>query len=171
MCGRVGGDQAAAALVVGIERMPCNQVLNVIEGGLRVLENALLTIGCMGCERAGDDEFLPASYHPTAARAGTDPEPSRIEYNHIATGMRELDGRRQPAVAAADDHDVGVPRERDLGRRLGRRGFPPVGSGLESSGKAIRHRRLCPANFAQSEVLRSGPSLGLSIIMATLDAN
>src|SRR5262245_59339283 len=165
MRGRVRSNQATAANVVGIQGMACNQLLDVVQRGLCVLENALLALGGMGFDRTGDDELLSACYHPAAARAGTDAEVSRVEHYNISTGTRELDGCRQSAVAAADDCNVDCRRKLDVRGRLWRRGFPPIGGGLEPRGKASRHGHHHPANLRQPEAMRPGLPVGSSIIM------
>src|SRR6516165_11000330 len=103
VAGRPGEDEAAAAHIVCIQRMPLDQLLDVIERRLRILENALLPRRDMRFESARDNELLPSRDHSTAARASADAKLARIKHHDTASRGRELDGRRQAAVPAAND--------------------------------------------------------------------
>src|SRR5262249_17122150 len=136
VAGGPGEDETAAAHIVYIERMPLDQLLDVIERGLRILENALLPGRDMGSERARHNDLLPPRDHSTAARAGANAELARIKHHDTASRSRQLDGRRQAAVPAADDGNVHPFWKRRLGRGRRRGRLPPIGGLLHSFGMA-----------------------------------
>ena len=118
VAGPVGGDQHAGPEVAG-DRVPRDPLPRpspwpprpAARAGARARPRTPLELGHV-------DPLAGAHLAAVAARRAR-PDPRRLEQHHVVAALGQVQRRREPGIAAADDADVGIDRagERRMRRR------------------------------------------------------